>query len=104
MIVRARDDRAGAERARAELHAPGVDRARLAGADEIDGGLDRAPGEPPHAGSLQRVVDTPVIVLPEIDVVEPVAVAQPGLGAVARVQERERGADGQTLIAHRRER
>ena len=88
--MRARDDRAGAERARAELHAAGIDRARLAGADEVDRGLDRTAGEPPHAGERERVVDAPVVVLPEIDVVEPVAVAQPGLGAVALVQEGER--------------
>ena len=41
VVVRARDDRAGAERARAELHAAGIDRARLAGANQIDRGLDR---------------------------------------------------------------
>jgi hypothetical protein len=50
----------------------------------------------------ERVVDAPVVVLPEIDIVEPVAVAQPGLGAVALVQEGERGADREALIAHRR--
>ena len=49
----------------------------------------------------QRVVDAAVVVLPEIHVVEPVAVAQPGLGAVARVQEGERRADREALIAHR---
>jgi hypothetical protein len=47
--------------------------------------------------------DAPVVVLAEVDVVEPVAVAQPGLGAVARMQEGERGADRQALVAHRRE-
>ena len=52
--------------------------------------------------AAQRVVDAAVVVLAEIDVVEPVAVAQPGLGAVARMQERERGADRQAVVAHRR--
>ena len=42
-----------------------------------------------------------VVVLPEIDVVEPVAVLQPGFDAVARVQQRERGADRQAVVAHR---
>ena len=102
MVVRAGDDRAGAERARAELHAAGIDRAGLAGADQVDRGLDRPARQPPHPGGAQRLVDRAVVVLAEIDIVEPVAVLQPGLGAVARVQERERGADRQAVVAHRR--
>src|ERR1051325_8556313 len=98
MIVRRRDDRARPERARAELHAARIDRARLAGADQVDRGLDRTAGEPAHPGTGQRVIDAPVRVLSEIDVVEPVTVAQPGLGAVALVQEGEPGPDREAFV------
>jgi hypothetical protein len=51
----------------------------------------------------QALVDFPVIVAAEIEIVEPAPLPEPGRQAIAVAQITKRGADGQTVVTHGRE-
>src|SRR5262249_15117326 len=102
-IGRVGDDAAGAERARAVLHASYIDGASLAGFDKIGRRRGRLTRKPPYSVfGCQTRVYLVIVVAPEIEMVETAAALEPGGEPILVPQVTKSRSDRQSVVAHGR--